>query len=67
MLHTIIFIGRSGCGKGTQAGLLKDYIADLDEDKHQILSVESGERFRQFIRGQSFSSELSRKVYENDA
>lgn len=66
MLHTVIFIGRSGCGKGTQAGLLKDYIDDLDPDKRPILYVETGEHFRQFIRGDSFSSVLSRAVYEND-
>ena len=66
MLHTVIFIGRSGCGKGTQADLLKDRISRLDEKKRQILYVETGERFRQFIRGESFSSKLSKIAYEHD-
>ncbi len=66
MLHTVIFIGRSGCGKGTQAGLLKDYIATLDLDKHPILYVETGEHFRHFILGKSFSAKLSRTTYEKD-
>ncbi|MEX2013808.1 MAG: nucleoside monophosphate kinase [Parcubacteria group bacterium] len=66
MLHTVIFIGRSGCGKGTQADLLKNRIAHLDQDKRQILYVETGERFRQFIRGEGFSSRLSKEVYEKD-
>lgn len=72
MLHTVIFIGRSGCGKGTQADLLKDRINRLDSDvsagaqKRQILYVETGEHFRKFIRGKSLSSELSKKAYERD-
>ena len=66
MLHTIVFIGRSGCGKGTQADLLKNYLARLDSDKHQILYIETGERFRRFIGGDSFSSKLSKEIYEKD-
>ena len=64
MLHTVVFIGRSGCGKGTQADLLKNHIARLDPHKRQILYVETGERFRRFIRDKGFSSQLSRMVYE---
>lgn len=66
MLHTVIFIGRSGCGKGTQAGLLRDRVLRLDSQKRKILYVESGERFRKFIRGSSFSSGLSKEIYESD-
>lgn len=65
-LHTVIFIGRSGCGKGTQAGLLKDRIYKHDLEKRKILYVETGEQFRQFIRGKSFSSKISNQIYEND-
>lgn len=64
MLHTVIFIGRSGCGKGTQAGLFKNRVARLDPDKRQILYIETGEHFRKFIRGKSFSSSISKVVYE---
>ena len=66
MLHTIVFIGRSGCGKGTQADLLKNRIAKLDKAKRQILYVETGDRFRKFIRDKGYSSELSKKLYEKD-
>ena len=66
MLHTIIFIGRSGCGKGTQAHLLKERIHKHDKNERRILYVETGEYFRHFIRGKSYSSELSRKIYEHD-
>ncbi|MBX4206207.1 nucleoside monophosphate kinase [Candidatus Parcubacteria bacterium] len=65
-LHTVIFIGRSGCGKGTQAGLLKDRIHRQDEGKSPILYVETGEHFRNFIRGTSFSSTLSQEIYGRD-
>ena len=66
MLHTVIFIGRSGCGKGTQAELLKEYVREHDLDKHQILYVETGAHFREFIRGSGFSSKLSHDIYESD-
>ncbi|MDP3763078.1 MAG: nucleoside monophosphate kinase [bacterium] len=65
MLYTVIFIGRSGCGKGTQADLFKNRIARLDPGR-QILYVETGEHFRKFIRSEGFSSELSRKINEED-
>ncbi|MBX4198930.1 nucleoside monophosphate kinase [Candidatus Parcubacteria bacterium] len=67
MLHTVIFIGRSGCGKGTQADLLKERITRLDPEKRKILYVETGDRFRKFIRGKTYSSKLSEKIYEEDA
>ena len=66
MLHTVIFIGRSGCGKGTQARLLKNYISSHDDKNRHILYVESGDGFRQFIRGDTFSSKLSKDAYEKD-
>ncbi len=64
--QTIIFIGRSGCGKGTQAELFKERIVRLDENKSQILYVETGQRFRNFIRGQEYSSQLSKEIYTKD-
>src|SRR3989344_2526559 len=66
MLHTVIFIGRSGCGKGTQAGLFRERINHFDTDKRLILDVETGESFRRFINGTSYASKLSKKIYEND-
>lgn len=62
--YTFIFIGRSGCGKGTQADLLQ---ARLKEKypQNEIFYLETGERFRNFIKEDSYSSELSRKIYES--
>jgi adenylate kinase family enzyme len=66
MLHTVIFIGRSGCGKGTQAELLRSRLFRHDTDKRKILYIESGDRFREFIRGDTYSSKLSKAIYELD-
>ncbi len=69
MLQTVIFIGRSGCGKGTQAELFMNRIRKFEPDLpagRQVLYVESGEYFRKFIRGESFSSKLSKKIHEAD-
>ncbi len=64
--QTVIFIGRSGCGKGTQAGLFKDWLHKEDHEKKQILYVETGDKFRKFIEGESFSSKLSKEDYSTD-
>ena len=66
MLHTVVFIGRSGCGKGTQADLLKNRIARFDKNKRQILYIETGGRFRKFIEEDSYSSEISKAIYDRD-
>jgi len=62
-METFILIGRSGCGKGTQAELLKKYLED--RDGKEVYHLETGEAFRKFIKGNSFSSELSRKISED--
>ncbi|OHB09711.1 MAG: hypothetical protein A3G05_02405 [Candidatus Zambryskibacteria bacterium RIFCSPLOWO2_12_FULL_45_14] len=66
MLHTVVFIGRSGCGKGTQAALLNDYIAYHDPDKRQILYIETGNYVRDFIRQEGYSSKIAKDLYEKD-
>jgi len=58
----IVLIGRSGCGKGTQAELLQEYFKKKDPAR-QVLYVETGVQFREFIKGQSYSSRLSNEVY----
>ena len=65
-LQTVIFVGRSGCGKGTQADLFKKRLTQLDPEGRQILYVETGEHFRKFIRSPGYSSRLSLKTYEID-
>lgn len=66
MLQTVIFIGRSGCGKGTQARLFQNRLDKIDGGDRRILYVETGENFRHFIREQSYSSNISKAIYERD-
>ncbi len=62
--QTFIFIGRSGCGKGTQATLLREHFKK-ENPQADIFYLETGDRFRQFIKNKNYSSELSLKIYES--
>jgi adenylate kinase family enzyme len=61
--QAFIFIGRSGCGKGTQAKLLIEKLKAVSAD-HPVFYIESGDRFRSFVAGTSHSSRLARAVME---
>ena len=54
--ETYIFIGRSGCGKGTQAELLKKY---LESKGDQVFYLESGAKFRDFVLQSGYTAKLS--------
>jgi len=56
-----IFIGRSGCGKGTQANLL---IEQLKKQGRDIFSLETGNKFREFIKDENYSSKLAKGIIE---
>jgi adenylate kinase len=62
--QTFIFIGRSGCGKGTQAELLQKFLKTKDP-KGEIFYIETGANFREFIKGEKYSNKLSNKIYES--
>lgn len=63
MSHAFIFIGRSGCGKGTQAELLMDSFKKTGVlSSAPILYIETGDRFREFVKGENFSSTLAQKI-----
>lgn len=62
--QTFIFIGRSGCGKGTQAKLLSEYLKKNDLENRSIFYLESGEKFREFISSSGHTAELARAVAE---
>ncbi len=59
---TFIFIGRSGCGKGTQVKLLEGYLSKNDPSR-RVLSVETGDNFRSFLSGGSYASSLAKEIY----
>lgn len=56
---TFIFIGRSGCGKGTQASLLIDDYAHAGQPSYRI---ESGAMFRSFIAQKGYTNELAADI-----
>jgi adenylate kinase family enzyme len=87
--QTFVFIGRSGCGKGTQAARLMEWLRKKDQtiveqsdaaaslvhlpaydkDAHhhaarKVYYLETGKRFRQFIKEDGASSKLSADIYE---
>lgn len=59
--QAFIFIGRSGCGKGTQAELLIKSLKEIDPTR-EIFHLESGKRFRELVKGDSYTSHLAKKV-----
>ncbi len=61
-LHTFIFIGRSGCGKGTQAELLAEYIKKHDKE-NQVFRLETGDAFRHFIEKKTYTSKMAHEIY----
>lgn len=61
--QTFVFIGRSGCGKGTQLDLLKKFIKEKDPEK-EVITFETGAKFREVFEGQNYSSKLSREIYD---
>lgn len=59
--HTFIIIGRSGCGKGTQAKLLIDFLSEKNPTI-PLKYLESGDKFRSFLKEQGYTQELSRAI-----
>lgn len=61
--QTFIFIGRSGCGKGTQAKLLSDYLKKMDPNR-DVLYIQSGAEFREFVKGQSATQKRAKDIQD---
>lgn len=60
--EAFVFFGRSGSGKGTQAGLLMDYIKKTREK--ESIYIETGERFRDFIEKPNFVAKRVKEVMD---
>jgi len=64
--QSFVFIGRSGCGKGTQAKLLIDHLKMVDPTR-TCLYIQTGAEFREFIKGDSYTQEISKKIFQTGA
>jgi adenylate kinase len=60
--QAFIFIGRSGSGKGTQANFLINKLKEIDP-KRETLYIQTGQEFRKFIQGKSYTEKLSAEYY----
>ncbi|MBI4118116.1 MAG: nucleoside monophosphate kinase [Parcubacteria group bacterium] len=63
MKNAYIFIGRSGCGKGTQAELLKTYLEKKDPQQ-KVIWFGTGERFRNFLKEPGYTQDIARDYVE---
>lgn len=62
-LQTVIFYGKSGSGKGTQAQLLKQFLKERDPAR-RVLYIETGAAFRTFAQKDNFTARLVKKTLE---
>ena len=58
---TVVFFGRSGSGKGTQADLLIKYL-EQKYSEHKVLYVETGARFREFQKTDNYTAAKVKEV-----
>jgi len=65
-LNTYIFIGRSGCGKGTQVEKLADHLTEKEviTAEHPWLRVETGARFRNVVETGGLTAKMLKEGME---
>lgn len=62
---TFIFIGRSGCGKGTQVKFVQEKLAAGPADEqYPIMYLETGARFREFIKLNGYTNKIAAQIAE---
>lgn len=61
--QVFIFIGRSGCGKGTQATLLMEEIKKR-EPAREALYLQTGALIREFIKEENYSARRAKEIYD---
>lgn len=60
--QTIVFVGISGAGKGTQANLLQEYLNGNSE--YKTVHIETGSLFREFLAQDTYAGHLSKEINE---
>lgn len=61
--QTLVFFGRSGCGKGTQADLLIKYFAKL-EPTRKTLFIETGKLLRELGGANTITGKMTKAVLD---
>ena len=61
---TLIFIGRSGCGKGTQIELLTEYLERKDINT-PVFTLQIGRYFRDFVSRDTYAASIARDIIEH--
>lgn len=61
--HAFIFIGRSGCGKGTQAKLLMELLQKKTPDI-ESLYIQTGQEFRELITKTTTTAQKAKAIYD---
>ena len=62
-LQTVIFYGRSGSGKGTQAELLQKYI-EKNDPKRRVLYLQTGAMLRELAKQNTHTAKMVKKILE---
>lgn len=62
--QTVIFMGPSGSGKGTQAKLLTQFLEEHDADR-KVFTLEVGKGFRELITQDHYTAQLEKAVMES--
>ncbi|MCK5588705.1 MAG: nucleoside monophosphate kinase [Candidatus Pacebacteria bacterium] len=57
--YTLIFMGNSGCGKGTQANLIEE---ELKKQGGEVLHIELGYQFREFLSTTTYTAKKAREI-----
>jgi adenylate kinase len=60
--QTFVFFGQAGSGKGTQIKLLVDFLKK--KDGREVLSVSTGEGFRELAKSGNFTSKIVKEKME---
>ena len=58
-----VFLGRSGCGKGTQASLITKYLNEHDPNAG-VFYVSTGEEFRKLAQADTYSGKRTKEIIE---
>lgn len=63
MAKLFVFLGRSGCGKGTQTSLLSKYLEKENGD-NGVFYVSTGDEFRKLIESDTFTASRVKPIIE---